>query len=75
METDPNFIQALLAPLLNNPWVNLGTLIIAFGAGVSAIFPSKLGKDSWFGKGLQLLLDICNAAGLNFGKAKNVDDV
>ena len=75
METDPNIIQALIAPLLNNPWVNLITLIIAFGAGVGAIFPSKLGNDSWFGKGLQLVLDISNAAGLNIGKGKNADDV
>jgi hypothetical protein len=74
METDPNFIQALIAPLLSNPWVGLVTLIISFGAGVSAIFPSKLGKDTWFGKALQLFLDVSNAAGLNFGAAKNADD-
>jgi len=67
---DPNFIQSLLG----NAYFNIGTAVIALGAAVSAAFPSKLGKDSWFGKAIQLLLDISNFAGLNFLKAKNADD-
>jgi hypothetical protein len=70
VETDPNFIMAILS----NPYVSIVTAVITLGAAISAAFPSKLGKDTWFGKALQLILDIGNFAGLNFGKAKNADD-
>jgi hypothetical protein len=68
---DPNFIQALLG----NAYFNIATAVIALGAAISAAFPSKLGKDTWFGKALQVLLDISNFVGLNFLRAKNQDDV
>jgi len=70
METDPNWIQALLG----NAYFSIATAIIALGSAISMAFPSKFGKDTWFGKGIQLVLDLANAAGLNFGKAKNADD-
>ena len=71
METNPNFITALLG----NDWFNVITATIALGAAVSAALPSKIGKGGWFGQVLQFIVDIGNAVGLNFGKAKNVDDV
>jgi hypothetical protein len=71
METDPNIIQQLLG----NAWVNVITAVIALGAAISAVLPSKIGKQGWFGQILQLIVDIGNAVGLNFGKAKNADDV
>ena len=70
METDPSIIQQLLG----NAWVNLITAIIALGAAISAVLPSKIGKGGLFGQALQLVVDIGNAVGLNFGRAKNVDD-
>ena len=42
---------------------------------ITASLPSKIGKGGWFGQVLQFIVDIGNAVGLNFGKAKNVDDV
>ncbi len=71
---DPNFLQALLAPYLNSDIANIVTLVIAIGAAVSAAFPSKLGKETAFGKVLQFILDLANFAGINWGKAKNADD-
>jgi hypothetical protein len=68
---DPNFIQALLS----NAYFNIATAVIALGAAISAAFPSKLGKDTWFGKALQVVIDLGNFVGLNWGKAKNADDV
>ncbi len=70
METDPNFIQSLLG----NAWFNVITATIALGAAISAALPSKIGKQGWFGQILQLIVDVGNAVGLNFGKAKNADD-
>ncbi len=65
----------LIQQLLNNSYVNIVTAVIALGAAISAAFPSRLGKDTWFGKVLQVILDVGNFVGLNFGKAKNADDV
>ena len=68
---DPNFIQTLLG----NAYFNILTAVIALGSAVSMAFPSKLGKETWFGKILQFILDAGNFVGLNWNKAKNADDV
>ena len=67
---DLNFIQTLLG----NAWFNVITATIALGAAISAALPSKIGKGGWFGNALQFVVDVSNAVGINFGKAKNADD-
>jgi hypothetical protein len=64
----------IIQKLLGNEIVNIVTAVIALGAAISAALPSKIGKEGWFGNILQLIVDIGNAVGLNFGKAKNADD-
>jgi hypothetical protein len=64
----------IIQKLLGNEIVNIVTAVIALGAAISAALPSKIGKEGWFGQILQLIVDIGNAVGLNFGKAKNADD-
>jgi len=64
----------IISQLLGNAWFNVITAVIALGAAVSAALPSKIGKAGWFGQILQLVVDVGNAVGLNFGKAKNADD-
>ena len=64
----------IIQKLLGNDTFNIITAIIAFGASISMAFPSKFGKDTWFGKGIQVILDLANVAGLNFNKAKNADE-
>ena len=64
----------IIQRLLGNEIVNIITAVIALGAAISAILPSKIGKAGWFGQALQLLVDVGNAVGLNFGKAKNADE-
>jgi hypothetical protein len=65
----------IIQRLLGNETVNVITAIVTVGAAISAVLPSKIGKDGWFGQLLQLIVDVGNAVGLNFGKAKNADDV
>jgi len=64
----------IIQKLLGNDMVNIITAIVTVGAAISAVLPSKIGKDGWFGQLLQLVVDVGNAVGLNFGKAKNADD-
>jgi len=66
METDPNIIQQLLG----NAWFNIATAVVALAAAITAVTPSKA-DNYWVDKILSLL----NMIGLNFGKAKNADDV
>lgn len=66
METDPNFIQALLG----NAWFNIVTAVIALAAALTAITPSKVDNE-W----LKKIVSLLNLMGLNIGKAKNADDV
>lgn len=66
METDPNFIQALLG----NSWFNIITAVIAVAAAVTAITPSKV-DNAW----LKKIVSLLNLIGLNVGQAKNADDV
>lgn len=66
METDPNFIIGLLG----NAWFNIITAVIALAAAITAITPSK--ADNYW---VQKLIQFANMLGLNFGKAKNADDV
>ena len=66
METDPNFIQALLS----NAWFNIATAVVALAAAITAVTPSKV-DNAWLAKIVSLL----NLVGLNIGKAKNADDV
>ena len=65
METDPNFIQALLS----NAWFNIATAVVALAAAITAVTPSKV-DNAWLAKIVSLL----NLLGLNIGKAKNADD-
>ena len=65
METEPNFIQALLG----NVWFNIITASIALAAAITALTPSKVDNE-WLNKITSLL----NLIGLNIGKAKNADD-
>ncbi len=65
METDPNFIQALLS----NAWFNIITAAIALAAAITAVTPSKV-DNQW----LQKIMDLFNLVGINIGKAKNKDD-
>jgi len=53
-----------------NTWWPVVTAVIALAAAISAITPSK--NDDRI---VQLILDIINKLGLNFGQAKNKDDV
>jgi hypothetical protein len=66
METDPNFIEALLS----NAWFNIITATIALAAAITAVTPSKV--DNYW---LQKIMDLLNLLGVNIGAAKNKDDV
>lgn len=66
METDSNFIQALLS----NAWFNIATAAIALAAAITAVTPSKVDNE-W----LKKIVSFLNLLGLNVGKAKNADDV
>jgi hypothetical protein len=70
---DPEGIN-IIQKLLGNDIFNIVTALIALGAAISAAFPSKIAKTGWFGQALQFILDIANALGINFAKAKNADD-
>jgi len=66
METDPNFLVALLG----NGVFNIITAVIALAAAITAITPSK--ADNYW---VQKIIQFANMLGLNIGKAKNADDV
>jgi len=65
METDPNFLQAVLS----NQWVSWITAAVTVAAAITMVTPSKVDNE-W----LQKIVSLLNLLGLNIGKAKNADD-